>query len=136
MRPWGVGVGAGEAVRTASATHSAQLHGFNSTRTRAGAAAHEDLAHAIIWISSATDGVGHVVHLPLGHHVGGHGEDENRRFRRVDLAMLGFCGRYEGNWLRAALMEACTSRAAASMLRLRSNCIVTEAEPSELDEVI
>ena len=33
-------------------------------------------------------------------------------------------------------MEACTSRAAASMLRLMSNCRVTEAEPSELDEVI
>src|SRR5450631_1051378 len=33
-------------------------------------------------------------------------------------------------------MDACTSRAAASMLRFRSNCRVTELPPSELDEVI
>jgi len=33
-------------------------------------------------------------------------------------------------------MAACTSRAAALMSRLMSNCSVTEAEPSELDEVI
>ena len=33
-------------------------------------------------------------------------------------------------------MAACTSRAAASMSRLMSNCRVTEAAPSELDEVI
>ena len=33
-------------------------------------------------------------------------------------------------------MAACTSRAAASMLRLRSNCRVTPALPSELDDVI
>jgi hypothetical protein len=33
-------------------------------------------------------------------------------------------------------MAACTSRAAASMSRLISNCSMTEAEPSELDEVI
>src|SRR5208337_3333845 len=33
-------------------------------------------------------------------------------------------------------MAACTSRAAASMLRLRSNCSVMLHEPRELDEVI
>jgi len=35
-------------------------------------------------------------------------------------------------WERA--MAACTSCAAASMLRLRSNCRVIEVEPSELDD--
>ena len=30
-----------------------------------------------------------------------------------------------GNWPRAALMAACTSRAAASMSRFRSNCSVS-----------
>src|SRR5580698_6454487 len=49
---------------------------------------------------------------------------------------LGFCGKLVGNWPRAALIAACTSRAEASMLRLRSNCMVIEQLPSELDEVI
>src|SRR5579863_525711 len=48
----------------------------------------------------------------------------------------GLPGRYEGSWLRAALIEACTSRAAASILRLRSNCSVMPVEPNWLDEVI
>src|SRR5579871_6745910 len=48
----------------------------------------------------------------------------------------GFCGRLEGNWPRAALMAACTSRAAASILRFNSNCRVMLVEPRELDEVI
>ena len=33
-------------------------------------------------------------------------------------------------------MAACTSRAALSMLRLRSNCSVTRVEPVPLNEVI
>jgi hypothetical protein len=37
---------------------------------------------------------------------------------------------------RAALMAACTSRAAPSMSRDSSNCKVIRAEPSELAEVI
>ena len=45
-------------------------------------------------------------------------------------------GRLEGSSERAAWMAACTSRAAPSMLRLRSNCKVTRVLPSELDEVI
>src|SRR5580698_8300588 len=52
------------------------------------------------------------------------------------LRYQGFSGRLAGSWLRAALMEACTSRAAASILRSTSNCRVTEDAPSELDEVI
>src|ERR1043165_1333811 len=48
----------------------------------------------------------------------------------------GLLGKFAGNWLRAALMAACTSRAAASMLRLKSNCRTIEVEPMELDEVI
>src|SRR5215472_3786336 len=41
-----------------------------------------------------------------------------------------------GNWLRAALMAAWTSRAAALMSRLRSNCSVTPVLPRPLEEVI
>src|SRR5580700_4887522 len=49
---------------------------------------------------------------------------------------LGVCGKLVGNWPRAALIAACTSRAEASMLRLKSNCMVIRQLPSELDEVI
>src|SRR3989442_1325800 len=42
----------------------------------------------------------------------------------------------DGSWLRAALMAACTSRAAASMLRFRSNWRITVVAPSRLGEVI
>src|SRR5499427_5556931 len=49
---------------------------------------------------------------------------------------VGLLGRLGGSWLRAALMAACTSRAAASMLRLRSNWSTTVLAPSRLVEVI
>ena len=52
------------------------------------------------------------------------------------LRYEGLPGRYDGNWLRAALIAACTSRAAASMLRFRSNCKTMPVEPSWLIEVI
>src|SRR6202521_2372667 len=52
------------------------------------------------------------------------------------LRYQGLPGRYDGNWLREALIAACTSRAAASMLRLRSNCKTTPVEPSWLTDVI
>src|SRR5271154_607131 len=52
------------------------------------------------------------------------------------LRYQGLPGRYDGNWLRAALMAACTSRAAASMFRLRSNCRTIPVEPNWLTEVI
>src|SRR5512143_2345209 len=48
----------------------------------------------------------------------------------------GFLGRLGGSCPRAALMAACTSRAAASMLRFRSNWIVMFVDPSEEVEVI
>src|SRR4051794_14086551 len=53
-----------------------------------------------------------------------------------DLWNRGLLGRLAGSWPRAALIAACTSREAASMSRLRSNCKVMLVEPSELDEVI
>src|SRR3954466_10857395 len=53
-----------------------------------------------------------------------------------DLWKLGLLGRLAGSWPRAALIAACTSRAAASMLRLSSNCSVTWGDPSELVLVI
>src|SRR6266542_413724 len=48
----------------------------------------------------------------------------------------GLLGRLAGSWPRAALIAAWTSRAAASMLRFRSNWIVMLVEPSPLVEVI
>ena len=41
-----------------------------------------------------------------------------------------------GSWLRAALMAAWTSRAAALMSRFKSNCKVMPVLPSPLEEVI
>ncbi len=41
-----------------------------------------------------------------------------------------------GSSARAALIAACTSRAAPSMSRERSNCSVIRVEPSALDDVI
>jgi hypothetical protein len=54
----------------------------------------------------------------------------------LDLKKRGFCGRLAGSCARAALMAACTSRAAPSILRLRSNCNVMLLPPRVLDEVI
>ena len=48
----------------------------------------------------------------------------------------GLLGRLDGRLPRAALMAACTSRAAASMSRFRSNCSVMLVDPRALDEVI
>ena len=48
----------------------------------------------------------------------------------------GLLGRLDGRLPRAALIAACTSRAAASMSRFRSNCNVMLVEPKALDEVI
>ncbi len=53
----------------------------------------------------------------------------------LTLRMVGALGRLVGSWPLAALIAACTSWAAASILRDRSNCRVTEVEPSELTEV-
>src|SRR5579871_3712519 len=52
------------------------------------------------------------------------------------LRQLGFLGRFAGSWPRAALMAACTSRAAASILRFRSNWSVMLVDTRVLDEVI
>src|SRR5579871_4364029 len=52
------------------------------------------------------------------------------------FCQLGLTGRLAANCPGAALMPACTSRAAASILRFRSNWRVMLVEPSVLDEVI
>src|SRR5271154_1497142 len=54
----------------------------------------------------------------------------------LTLRYVGWPGRSAGSWLRAALMDACTSRAAALISRLRSNCRVIEVLPRPLEEVI
>src|SRR5258705_2482191 len=52
----------------------------------------------------------------------------------LNLRYVGLLGRLVGRELLAAWIAACTSRAAALMLRERSNCTVTRALPSdELD---
>src|SRR5215472_10744919 len=52
------------------------------------------------------------------------------------LRQLGLVGRLAGSDPSEALMAACTSRAAASMFRLRSNCRTMLVDPSWLVEVI
>src|ERR1700712_3373 len=52
------------------------------------------------------------------------------------LRRVGGVGRLVGNCRLAAEIADCTSCAAASMLRSRSNCSVMLVEPAELDEVI
>src|SRR6516164_4708562 len=52
------------------------------------------------------------------------------------LRQLGLVGRLAGRDPSEALIAACTSRAAASMLRLRSNCRVMLVDPIWLVEVI
>ena len=59
------------------------------------------------------------------------GESAGLTFRYV-----GLLGMLAGRFARAALMAACTSRAAPSMFRVKSNCIVIEVEPRSLAEVI
>ena len=54
----------------------------------------------------------------------------------LTLRQVGLVGRFAGNWPRAALMAACTSRPAASTSRSRSNCMVMLVLPSWLSEVI
>ena len=53
----------------------------------------------------------------------------------LDLRKVGRDCRSPGRSISAALSAACTSRAAPSMLRLRSNCTEMRVEPSELREV-
>src|SRR5574343_667631 len=52
------------------------------------------------------------------------------------LRYVGLDGKPVGNKARAATMAACTSRAAPSMLRSRSNCRVMLVDPCVLIEVI
>src|SRR5262245_27120892 len=52
------------------------------------------------------------------------------------LRQLGRVGRLAGSWPSEALMAACTSRAAASIFRLKSNCRVILVDPNWLVEVI
>src|SRR6202044_1904947 len=49
---------------------------------------------------------------------------------------VGGVGKFFGNWPPAASIPDCTSRAAASILRFRSNCRVTLVVPNALVEVI
>ena len=54
----------------------------------------------------------------------------------MNLRNDGIDGRSLGRSVSEALIAACTSRAAPSILRLRSNCTVMLVEPSEETEVI
>ena len=54
----------------------------------------------------------------------------------LTLRYIGLLGMPVGNIARAALMAACTSRAAPSMLRFKSNCkVMRELESDELDVI-
>ena len=52
------------------------------------------------------------------------------------LRNAGSVGKSPGRSVMAALSAACTSRAAESMLRLRSNINCTRVDPNPLDDVI
>ena len=52
------------------------------------------------------------------------------------LRYVGLLGRFDGSWLRAALIAACTSRAAPFTSRFRSNCRVIDVVPNPDDDVI
>jgi hypothetical protein len=52
------------------------------------------------------------------------------------LRYQGLLGRFAGRLPRAALIAAWTSRAAASMLRFRSNCKTIDVDPSDEVDVI
>src|SRR5215470_3034828 len=54
----------------------------------------------------------------------------------LNFLQVGLLGRFAGSCPRAALIAACTSRAAASMFRSRSNCIVIWVFPVLLCDVI
>ncbi len=54
----------------------------------------------------------------------------------LNLRKLGSVGMSPGRSVSAALSAACTSRAAPSMLRDRSNCTEIRVEPDELVDVI
>ena len=54
----------------------------------------------------------------------------------LNLRNEGIEGRSLGRSTSEALIAACTSRAAPSMLRVRSNCTMIEVEPSEETDVI
>src|SRR5208283_1895366 len=54
----------------------------------------------------------------------------------LTLRYVGLLGSPDGRRLRAALIAACTSRAAPSISLSRSNCKAILVEPSELIEVI
>ena len=79
------------------------------------------------------DGVGGVVDGAGCQALRRQRQDEHRRRRRIGLAERRHVGRSPGRSAAAALSAACTSRAAPSMSRVRSNCTEMLAEPSELD---
>src|SRR5690348_8526081 len=54
----------------------------------------------------------------------------------LTFSYRGLLGRFDGSWLRAALIAAWTSRAAASTFRAKSNCSVIEELPRVLVDVI
>src|SRR5258708_38574546 len=66
-----------------------------------------------------------------------HVNDRSSTGAAVGLLFLknGVCGMSAGRSAAEALIAACTSRAAASMLRLRSNCTAMLVVPSVLVEV-
>ena len=79
---------------------------------------------------------GEFVERPQGHLLGRQGDVENRLIGRIDLGEGGRRGHARGQLAGACVMAACTSMAAPSMLRLRSNSSVICVDPSELMEVI
>ena len=101
------------------------------------AAADEDLPDAVhLRDLLREDGVGGVEDLRQRQRVAREREDEDGRVGRVDLAVGRLERQVGGSSPPAAAIAACTSRAAASTLRSRSNWSVIDVEPSVLVDVI
>ena len=80
--------------------------------------------------------VGEVAEIAERNGRRGERERQHRRVGRVHLRIGRRIGQVRGSVEPAALIAACTSCAAPSMSRPRSNCSVTWLMPNELDEVI
>ncbi len=101
------------------------------------AAADVDLADALnLRELLLNDGGGFVVELVGAVFIRGEAEDHDGRIGGIDLAIGGIGGEIGGQIGAGGLMAASTSRAAPSMLRLRSNWMVMVVVPRPLVEVI
>ncbi len=141
LRPVGVGRGDARRARPRGRCRTcSSASGLSSTRT-----AGSELPPTVTWPTPSTcesfcasivEAASYI--CARRQRVGGQRQDHDRRVGRVDLA-VGRVARQARSAAapRAALIAACTSRAAPSMSRSRSNCsVIARRCRATLDEVI